>query len=178
MPEQLPQVSLGRRGHPDFRKAFREQQIENEPGIAFIGFLFAHFTGANLRGVSNPKFVAQFRQQALEPANRTRRFDAHPHRSLQVPVERVRFPALVIQSPLHQLPGSLIHHGNLLITCVKIAAYNLHCSAPFFRALVVSATKSTRKEEPTTSSNQPCGVRWRLAYSFAFFLSSAHGWMM
>jgi len=28
-------------------------------------------------------------------------------------------------------------------------------SAPFFRALVVSATKSTRKEEPTTSSSQP-----------------------
>jgi hypothetical protein len=26
--------------------------------------------------------------------------------------------------------------------------------APFFRALVVSATKSTRKEGPTTSSNQ------------------------
>jgi peptidoglycan/LPS O-acetylase OafA/YrhL len=28
-------------------------------------------------------------------------------------------------------------------------------SATFLRALVVSATKSTRKEEPTTSSNQP-----------------------
>jgi hypothetical protein len=42
-----------------------------------------------------------------------------------------------------------------LIARVKITSYNLHCSAPFFRALVVSATKSTRKEEPTTSSNQP-----------------------
>jgi hypothetical protein len=28
-------------------------------------------------------------------------------------------------------------------------------SAPFFRVLVVSATKSTPNEEPTTSSNQP-----------------------
>ncbi len=35
-------------------------------------------------------------------------------------------------------------------------AYNQHCSAPFFRALVVqTAAKSTRSKEPTTSSNQP-----------------------
>src|SRR5258708_22357001 len=31
--------------------------------------------------------------------------------------------------------------------------------APFFRALVVSATKFTRKEKPTTSSKQPGAVR-------------------
>jgi hypothetical protein len=35
-------------------------------------------------------------------------------------------------------------------------------SAPFFRALVVSATKSTREKEPTTSSNQPEGFATRL----------------
>ena len=50
---------------------------------------------------------------------------------------------------------SLVGHGNLLVACVKITSYNYHCSAPFFRALVVSATKSTRRKEPTTSSNQP-----------------------
>ena len=33
--------------------------------------LLEHFTGANLGGVADPKnFVAQFREQAFEPANR------------------------------------------------------------------------------------------------------------
>jgi len=38
---------------------------------------------------------------------------------------------------------------------VKIATYNGHRSAPFFRALVVSATKFIRPGEPTPSSSQP-----------------------
>ena len=79
MPEQLSEVAFGRCGNPDFRKAFCEQQIENQQGIALIGLLLAHFAGANLRGVSDPQFVTQFRQQPLEPVNRTGRFDAHAH---------------------------------------------------------------------------------------------------
>ncbi|HVA16670.1 MAG TPA: hypothetical protein VMV59_03045 [Candidatus Dormibacteraeota bacterium] len=55
---------------------------------------------------------------------RTRGFDAYPHRPLQIPVERVRFAALVIQPPRDQLPGGFLHHRNLLVACVKIAAYN------------------------------------------------------
>ena len=37
MPKQLPQIAFGRCGNPDLREAFREQEIENEPGIALIG---------------------------------------------------------------------------------------------------------------------------------------------
>ena len=52
--------------------------------------------------------------------------------------------------------GELCRRRDMLIARVKIAAYNQHCSAPFFRALVVlSATKFTREKEPTTPSNQP-----------------------
>ena len=42
-------------------------------------------------------------------------------------------------------------------------------SAPYFRALVASATKFTRKEEPTTSSNQslPSLVMQRLTRGHA-----------
>ena len=50
------------------------------------------------------------------------------------------------------------HEGNLLIARVKITSYNHPAaagSAPFFRAPVVSATKSTREKDPTTSSSQP-----------------------
>ncbi len=39
--------------------------------------------------------------------------------------------------------------------CPHFAGLIMTLSAPFYRALVVSASKSTRKQEPTTSSNQP-----------------------
>jgi hypothetical protein len=32
---------------------------------------------------------------------------------------------------------NLNHQGHLLVASVEITAYNQHCSAPFFRALVV-----------------------------------------
>src|SRR2546430_9489267 len=57
MPEQLPEIPLARGGHPDFGKALRKQKVENDPGIAFVGLLFAHFAGANLGRVADPKFV-------------------------------------------------------------------------------------------------------------------------
>src|SRR2546427_212883 len=103
--------------------------------IAFVGLLLAHFLGSNLRGVPDPKFVTEFREQTLEPVNGPRGFDAHKNRfvrTLQVPVERVGFAALVIQSPFEkQLSGSFPGHGNLLIACMEITSYNQHCSAPF-----------------------------------------------
>ena len=106
-----------------------------EPGVALIGLLFAHFTGTNLCGVSDPQFVTEFREQTLEPMNRAGRFDAHAYRfwrTLQAPVERVRFAALVVQSPLDEQFGSLFSgHGNLLIACMEITSYNQHRSAPF-----------------------------------------------
>jgi hypothetical protein len=58
-----------------------------------------------------------------------------------------RRPELYVQAtrPLEEhLAGLFSGHGNLLIACIKITTYNDHRSAPFFRALVVSATKFTR----------------------------------
>ena len=74
--------SLGRSRNPDFWKPLREQQVEDEPGIALVGLLLAHFAGANLGGVSDPQLVAQFREQAHEPVDRTGGFDAHANCSL------------------------------------------------------------------------------------------------
>ena len=44
--------------------------------------------------------------------------------------------------PTKGRPPALVHHGDLLIARVKITTYNQHCSAPFFRALVVSQQPS------------------------------------
>src|SRR5216684_3457674 len=61
--------------------------------MAVIGLLLAHFAGTNLRGVPDPQFVTEFREQTLEPVNRTRRFNPHAHGLLQTAVERARLAA-------------------------------------------------------------------------------------
>jgi hypothetical protein len=164
--------------------------IENEPSIALIGLLFAYFAGANLSRVSDPQFVAELREQTLEPMNRAGRFDTYAYRfrrTLQAPVERLRLAAFVVQSALHQqFCGFFSGHGNLLIACVKITSYNQHRSAPFFRALVVSATKPTRRKEPTPSSKSAfswkalvraskSGVRSQQDYRNSCQFQSAYG---
>src|SRR5690348_629753 len=92
---------------------------------------------------------------------RTGRFHTHANRFRQVAIELVRFSVLVFQTALDELACLVIQHRDLLIARVKITSYNLHCSAPLFRALVASATKFTREKEPTTSSNQPGAVPTR-----------------
>jgi hypothetical protein len=75
--------------------------------------------------------------------NRSGGFDAHAHGSLQTAVEGVGLTTLVVQPPLEkQFSGLVIGHGDLLVASVKITAYNQHCSAPFFRALVVEQQPS------------------------------------
>jgi hypothetical protein len=39
-----------------------------------------HPAGANLRGVSDPQFVTELREQALESLQRARRFDTYTNR--------------------------------------------------------------------------------------------------
>ncbi len=128
VPKQLPEVAFGWRGNPDFRKALREQEIENESGIALIGLLFAHFTGANPRRVSNPQFVAELGEQTLEPVNRPSSFDTHADRFLQIlqtPVERVSLTAFMVQSAFRKhLCGFFPGHRNLLIARMEITSYN------------------------------------------------------
>ena len=76
---------------------------------------------------------------------RPRCFDPDANRFLQTPVKRFGFFALVSQSPFDkQFACGIFSHGNLLIARVEITTYNQHCSAPFLRASVVSATKFTR----------------------------------
>src|SRR5215467_12295739 len=144
MPEQLPKIAFSGCGNPDPRKTVADQKFENERSIALIGLLLANLMGTNFRGVPDPQFVAEFREQTLEPMNGPGRFDAHTHRPLQAAVERLSLATLVVQPPLGKFSRDCIQHSDLLIACMKIAAYNQHCSAPFFRASVVSATKFTR----------------------------------
>ena len=156
VPEQLPKIAFRWGRNPDPRETIREQQFENERSVPFIGFLLAYFASTDSGRISNPEFVTEFREQSLEPVHRTGGFDAHAHGLLQTSVERFGLSTFVVQASFEeQLARGVLGHGNLLIARMKITTYNQHCSAPFFRASVVSATKFTRRQEPTPSTNQP-----------------------
>src|SRR6185437_2879659 len=109
----------------------------------------------NTRTEKRTSSIATCRNRFAWVLQRTGRFHTHANRFRQVAIELVRFSVLVFQTALDELACLVIQHRDLLIARVKITSYNLHCSAPLFRALVASATKFTREKEPTTSSNQP-----------------------
>lgn len=75
MPEQLPEIPLRGCGNSDPRKALGQQQIENVRGLALIGLLFTHHTGANLRGVPQSTVPARARTDRAENVLTKRRAD-------------------------------------------------------------------------------------------------------
>jgi hypothetical protein len=125
--EQLPSVSLGRRGRPDPRKAILGQKPQQQLGIAPVGLLLPLATGANLRRIPDPYLVSQLRQHPLEPLRLPAGFDPHSYGPLQ---PRIKGPhlllSLVTQRLLHDLSDRQVQRRDLLIARMKIAAYNLH----------------------------------------------------
>ena len=85
--------------------------------------------------------------------------NSHADRLRQTAIERVGLTALVVRPALDQLSGGFVQHGDLLIARVKIATYNQPAaagSAPYLPSLGrLTATKFTRRKEPTPSSSQP-----------------------
>ena len=69
MDEQLPQIALAQRRHPDARKGILliRHQPKNMLRIPLVVLLLAHRPGANRGGIADPQFVPQFLQQPLEP---------------------------------------------------------------------------------------------------------------
>ena len=56
--QQLPQIFLLARGHPDPRKAPVEQQLQQQGRIAPVMLLLPHIAGPNLRRIAHPQLVS------------------------------------------------------------------------------------------------------------------------
>jgi hypothetical protein len=54
VPQQLPQIPILRTGYPDSRKAIFPHQLQQEPGILAVRFLFPDSLGLDHRGIPNP----------------------------------------------------------------------------------------------------------------------------
>src|SRR3984957_1324802 len=127
MQEQLPVVPLGRRGHPDPRKAILRQGLQQQLPISPVGLLLPLATGPYLRPIPDPPLVSQFRQHSLEPLRLPAGLDPHSYRPFQLGVKGPHLLlSFVAQCLLHHLSGHRVQQRDLLIARMKIAAYNLH----------------------------------------------------
>jgi hypothetical protein len=155
VPEKLARVALAEAWQPDPREFIRQQKIENVGCIALVGLLLADHRCANLSRVTDPDFMAIFRQDPLKPLGISGSFHPDPCRTWKGGIECLGLARFVFQPALSQLAGRWIQHGYLLKQSVKIATDDEHCSAPFSRALADDRTPSVpARLKPTPSSNQ------------------------
>lgn len=115
MQQQGAQIEQLLARHPDRRKPFFHQQLQNQLGIASIMLLLAGFRGTNLRGVPDLPFDAQLFQQVQKPPHRSNRFDAHQHRVRKLCVKLPHFVALVHQRSHHHFSGHRVEHRQGLL---------------------------------------------------------------
>src|SRR5271166_3139797 len=126
MAHQLPQIALLRAGHRQPRETLRQQQVEQQFGVAPVGLLLARGRRPDLTRMAHPQLDAALVQQSLEPARAAGGLHAHAHRlTLQAAVKRFGLAA-VLQPALAALAGSAVTKCDLLKARMIITTYNQH----------------------------------------------------
>jgi hypothetical protein len=146
--QQSSQVQQFLAGHPDRRKTFFHQQLQDQLGVAAIMLLLARFGSANLCGVPDLAVDPHFFQQIQKPLHGSNRFDAHQHRTRKLGIKLPHFVALVQQRSIHHFSGYCVEHRQRLLASVQITSYNSH-SASFVPSAVLGehrTVSSARRE--------------------------------
>ncbi len=126
MNQQLTQIPLLGRRHPQSREAVLHQQLQNVARIAPVGLLPAHIAGPNLRRIPDPHLMAQPLQQFDEPLAVAAGFHAYQRRRIQSAIKPLCLALAVDQLVLADLPGLRFENRYLLPPRMKITPYNLH----------------------------------------------------
>src|ERR1035438_9955481 len=156
MNQQLAQVALFSRRHPQARKPVLHQQPQNMSRIAPVGLLPANIAGPYLRRIPHPHLVAQPLQQIDKPLTVAAGLKAHKRPRPQAPIEPLGLPVTVAQLVLSYLSGLRIENRYLLPTRMKITSYNLHGRLLLIFELVVLNPLATRSSlKPSSLSHQP-----------------------
>src|SRR5271154_1518080 len=124
--QQLAQIPLLGRRHPQLRKATLHQQLQNVSCIAPVGLLTAHIAGPDLGRIPDPYLMPQPLQQLDEPLAVPARFDPYQRRPIQSAIKPLCLALAVDQLALADLPGLRIENRYLLPPWMKITPYNLH----------------------------------------------------
>src|SRR3984957_12358201 len=158
VPQQLTHIAILRTRHPDPRKAIFHHQLQQQLRIFAIGFLLLDAPGLDLRGVPDPHFEIQLRQQSLEPAGIAGRFHPHLHldsSQLQIPIKLLHLPITMVQPSFAIFTSRFRQKCNLLKARVIIYAYQ-HVRLLPPESLVVNQVSSGR------GSRHCYAIKWPL----------------
>src|SRR5579863_6539709 len=153
MLQQLPQIALRRRGHPNAREALVRQQIQQMLRVARVGLLPPHGARPNFRRIPHPQLVTELGHHALEPLRVARGLDPDQRGLGRTRVKRLRFPAFVFQPARHHLAGLRTQDRNYLVARMQITSDNRHVGS-FPGSLGLGQPKITGPKEPTPLWNQ------------------------
>src|SRR6266480_6612077 len=156
MPDQLPNITFRRGGHPNPRKTILHQQIEDVQSIPVVCLLFAHHRRADLRRIANPQFMPIVTEHLFEPLRGEGGFYADADGSRQCSIKPLGLARAMLQAARYKFARRGIHHCDFLKPCVKshpiinIVA-RLLSSEPWSKKPLPSLLA---RREPTTLSNQ------------------------
>src|SRR5947209_20415185 len=100
MPDQLPNITFRRGGHPNPRKTILHQQVEDVQSIPVVCLLFAHHRRADLRRITNPQFMPIVTEHLFEPLRGEGGFYADADGSRQCSIKPLGLASAMLQHEL------------------------------------------------------------------------------
>src|SRR5439155_21393720 len=104
MPDQLPNITFRRGGHPNPRKTILHQQVEDVQSIPVVCLLFAHHRRADLRRITNPQFMPIVTEHLFEPLPGEGGFYAYAAGSRESSIKPPGFARALVRPARYQLP--------------------------------------------------------------------------
>src|SRR5712692_9787094 len=109
------------------RKLIMEHQMQNEFGVAPIVLLPPTSPAADLGGMAEPDFIAQFLEQSFEPGAVTTCFQADDYRTAELGVESPHLLfVLVLQFTGDEFASFSFQITDRLLACMKVNA-DIYC---------------------------------------------------
>src|SRR5277367_2073704 len=173
MDQQLPQILLLPRGHPDPRKAIFLQQLHQQLRVPLVVLLLPRIAGPNLRRIPDPHLMPQLGHQFQIPLTVPRSLHADPRTRRKPPVELLHCSRFVHQLLISHFSGLPADPRNLLPTGVKITSNKNHKAPSVPKASVLNQKLTRCALEPSLLSNQG-SVSWYLGLGVDSSSDSPH----
>ena len=126
MPQQLPQIAIGRVGHPDSRKPIFDHQLQQQLRILAVGLLFSHPLGADLPRRPRSTTGTATRSADAQTSVRVRWLPSRYARSA-LGARCKTAPLLPGESDaVRRTPRFRVHKCNLLEARMIVTTYNQH----------------------------------------------------
>ncbi len=160
VPQQGSQIPLFRRRHPDRGEVSFREQIQDQARIPPIMLLLPRLGRPDLRRMADPDIQSPTRPVIPRTTASIPWLRFLPPPDLLRSVKVSYRTPFVEQRFLQELTTLCVHHGYAFLSCMQIAAYNLHLGILHPEPFWLDPEKSTRVVARPTSL-MPSGISGR-----------------